>query len=168
MLETLILYSLLENNLTTYGIRKHIIQNFSFFSNPSLGAIQPALLKLIKSNYINVTKNITDGGQKSLFHTLLPEGKKHFHKIWAEISSSVAQKISAEIKMKIIMFPAIKSTEAKNSFLQNASNTLELIEYDIKNKMKENSCGYFQTSTSLFYKEIIALKDTIETLKKEN
>ena len=168
MLETLILYSLLERNLTTYGIRKHILQDFSFFANPSLGAIHPAILKLIKKNYISVTKNITDGGQKSLFHTLLPEGKKYFYKNWAEISSSVAQKISTEIKMKIIMLPAIKSEEAKASFYTNAANILEILEYDIKNKMKENTCGYFQTSASLFYKEISGLRDTIEKLKKEN
>lgn len=168
MLECLILYSLLERDLTTYKIRKFISEKFEIFADPSLGAIHPSLSKLIRLKYVDASKILSDGGQKSIFHKLTQEGKKYFNQLFSEIISTSVTKIVLEIELKIIMLPKIKNEELKNKFFENALNTLELSGYDIRNSMEKNECGYYKTSAGLLYKEIANLKDTVEKLKQES
>ena len=168
MLECLILYALLDRDLTTYKIRKSIIDGFSIFSKPSLGAIHPALVKLAEKKFVDTAKIISDGGQKSLFHHITNEGKKNFYKLFSSIDSKLATKLTLEIKMKIVMLPGISDNEAKQKFLENAKKALELAGYDVRNSMEKNSCGFYQTSAGLVYKEIADLTSTIEKLRKEN
>ncbi len=168
MLECLILFSLLERDLTTYKIRKNIIENFQVFANPSLGAIHPSLKNLMNSKYVDAAKIMSDGGQKSMLHHITGEGRKYFTQSYTEITSSTIPKISLEIKVKIAMLPKIKNAETKQLFLDNASNALEMASYDIRNSMEHNSCGFYQTSAGLLYKEIADIKATIEKLKKES
>ena len=168
MLNTLILYSLLDRNLTTYGIRKDITDNFFLYVRPSLGAVHPAVLKLCENKFIEVSKNITEGGQKSMLHHILNDGKKYFFENWSNINSTIIKKISAEIQMKIIMLPKIKDANLKNLFFENSLQALEMSEYEIQNVMKNESCGYIQTSSSLLYKEIKSVRETILSLQKED
>ena len=67
MLETLILYTLLERNLTIYGVRKYILQSFSIFVKPSLGAIYPAIKRLEKKGYIEASSSFNFEWKKIFF-----------------------------------------------------------------------------------------------------
>jgi len=167
MLECLILYSLLDRDLTTYKIRKSIIDSFEIFSKPSLGAIHPALIKLAEKKCVETAKIMSDGGQKSMFHHITNEGRKKFYQMFSSINSTMIPKISVEIKIKIAMLPAIANVEAKQKFLENAQKALELAGYDIRNSMEKNTCGFYQTSASLMYKDIAGLTSTVEKLRKE-
>ena len=168
MLECLILYSLLERDLTTYKIRKFISEKFEIFADPSLGAVHPALNKLVRLKYIETSKMLSEGGQKSIFHKLTQEGKKYFNELFTQIISTSVSKIVLEIELKIIMLPKIKNDELKNKFFENALNVLELVGYDIRNATEKSECGYYKTSAGLLYKGIADLKSTVEKLKQES
>ena len=168
MLETLILYTLLERNLTIYAVRKYILQSFSIFLKPSLGAIYPAIKRLEKKGYIEASSTFTEGGQKSVFHKLTISGKKYFFNYWTEILSQTLPKCTSEIKMKIIMLPQIKDNETKKIFFENAISQLDFFLDETKNIMSKRTDGYFLTSAGILYKECSELIHTIEKIKKES
>ena len=68
MIELLILYSLLKHDFTMYAIHKRISENFQAFTNPSFGAIKPALVRLEKRGCIRSAKIMSDGGKLSIFY----------------------------------------------------------------------------------------------------
>ena len=52
MIELMILFVLLKRDLTMYSIQKRIREYFLPFTNPSFGAIKPALVRLEKNKFI--------------------------------------------------------------------------------------------------------------------
>ena len=167
MLETLILNSLFEKKCTIYGIKKYITDKFGIFSIPSLGAIHPAIQRLEKKGYVSVAKTISDGGKKALYHQITSEGKKYFNVLFSEIQSTTVDKISSEIKIKIIILQNVKDKETKKAFFENTQRALELASYEIKNFIANNKNGYIETSASLLLKEFSDLKYNLDILQKE-
>ena len=89
MTELLILAILLEGEFTGYKIKHKIKSNFSVFLSASFGSIHPALKKLEKSGFISTKRKMSNGGQKSSFYSVTPEGKKYFKELMsAEIADS--------------------------------------------------------------------------------
>lgn len=167
MLETLILAALNHKTQTLYGIRKHIHSVFGIYTKPSLGAIHPAIQRLVKNEFVAVSKNITSGGQKTLYHQLTEKGKEHFYETFSQINSTTLPKINTEIKIKIILLDEILSKEIQNTFLENAINAIELASFEIKNFLVNNTSPLAETSASITLKEISDLKYHLELLKKE-
>ena len=52
MTEILILFSIIEKELTMYGIQKAISDIYNAYTKPSFGALKPALRKLEKEGFI--------------------------------------------------------------------------------------------------------------------
>ena len=86
MLELLILYSLNKTELTLYGLRKHIIQNFGEISKPSHGALHPALKRLKDKNVISERKKLSDGGKLYSFYSVNNGFKEYFNDKYVEIN----------------------------------------------------------------------------------
>ena len=60
MIELLILYVILKRDYTMYSIQKRILDIFAPYTNPSFGALKPALKKLEKKECLNTrNKQIT-------------------------------------------------------------------------------------------------------------
>ena len=76
MIELLILYVLSSRELTMYAVLKHIMDNFAAYTQPSFGAIKPALTRLEKDGFIRSRKAMSDGGKLSGFYSITPEGKE--------------------------------------------------------------------------------------------
>ena len=70
MIELMILFSLLKRDLTMYAVHKFIIENFSPFTQPSFGAIKPALVRLEKGEFISARKIMSEGGRLSVYYSV--------------------------------------------------------------------------------------------------
>ena len=167
MLETLILSALTHKAQTIYGIRKYIIDVFGIYTKPSLGAIHPAIQRLVKNEFVTVTKSFSEGGQKTLFHQLTAKGKEYFVETFSQINSTTLPKINCEIKMKIIMLNQIETQDVKDTFFKSAMKAIDLASFDIKNFLSNNSNSLAETSASITLKEFSDLKYHLELLRKE-
>ena len=76
MIELLILFVLLKRDLTMYAVQKRIREYFLPFTNPSFGALKPALVRLEKDGYIKSTKIMSEGGKLSVFYSVTKDGLK--------------------------------------------------------------------------------------------
>ena len=101
MIELMILFVLLKRDLTMYSIQKRIREYFLPFTNPSFGAIKPALVRLEKNKFISLSKHLSDGGKPSIFYSITNEGMKELKKmLLAPFSGNPLQFISdAKIKL---------------------------------------------------------------------
>lgn len=128
----MILFVLLKRDLTMYAIRKHIQDKFSPFTNPSFGALKPALTKLEKQGYLTTSKMMSGGGKLSVFYSVTNSGQKELKELLiAPMSINPLQFLSdAKVKLscasflgsddKKIMYDEIKSKAYL--FLSKAKN----------------------------------------------
>ena len=102
----MILFVLLKRDLTMYAIRKHIQAKFSPFTNPSFGALKPALVNLEKKGLLTTSKMMSDGGKLSVFYSITNEGQKELQKLLvAPFSDNPLQFISdAKVKLSCSSF----------------------------------------------------------------
>ncbi len=170
MLELLILFVLFERDLTTYGVRKSIIDNFGIFLEPSLGAVHPAIARLMKKGCITMSKNISEGGQKACYHHLTGEGKKYFYELFLGDFSNNAAKSSTQIKIKLAMLPAFTDKNDPNAFFETALSRLELHILDTKNFITDKtneSDTYVKLSAELLLDELVILNEKLQKLRAE-
>lgn len=132
MIELLVLYVLQEKDLTVYSIRKSIIDNFGIYTKPSLGAIYPALQRLIKQDAVEVTENISSGGKKICYHHLTNSGKKLFNEIFCDDIGENPLNACNLIRLKISLLNKTKTNIAL-FFLENSILKLDHFIYDTKN-----------------------------------
>lgn len=134
MIELLILYVLLNRDLTMYAIHSRILDNFRTYTNPSFGAIKPALVRLEKKGCIKSAKIMSEGGKLSVFYSITKEGLNELKKLLLQdFTLNPLQFISdASVKLscigfldeddKIKMLDLVKSNAMRHKI--NAQNTL--------------------------------------------
>ena len=66
----MVLFVLLKRDLTMYAIKKHIQDLFAPFTNPSFGALKPALTKLEAKGLLSTSKMMSEGGKLSVFYSI--------------------------------------------------------------------------------------------------
>src|SRR5574344_2070319 len=74
MIDLMILFVLLKRDLTMYAVHKRIEENFLPYTNPSFGAIKPALVRLEKNGFLTSAKIMSDGGKLSVFYSITKDG----------------------------------------------------------------------------------------------
>lgn len=116
MINLMILYLLLERDLTMYSIRKHIKIRFSPFTNPSFGALNPALKKLEKKGFISSSKIMSDGGKLSVFYSITNEGQKELRKLMRDAVSENPLQFISEAKVKLSCSSFLGSEDKKEMF----------------------------------------------------
>ena len=97
----MILFVLLKRDLTMYAIRKHIKDMFSPYTNPSFGALKPALVKLEKIGYITTSKMMSDGGKLSVFYSITNEGQKELKNLLIEPLSENPLQFLSDARIKL-------------------------------------------------------------------
>ena len=70
----MILYILLKKDLTMYSIHKRIMEYFRAYTNPSFGALKPALRRLEFNGFIESRKMMSDGGKLSVYYSTSKSG----------------------------------------------------------------------------------------------
>ena len=124
MIEIMILYILLKHDLTMYAIHKRIQENFLAFTNPSFGAVKPALVRLEKQKFISSSKIMSDGGKLSVYYSITKEGVKELRNLLLKpLSQNPLQFLSdARIKLSCISF--LEGSDAHDVFVDIKSNAL--------------------------------------------
>lgn len=117
MIELLILYVISSREFTMYGISKEIESLFGIYTNPSFGALKPALNKLLQNDFINARKSMSEGGKLSVYYSITPNGEKELKKlIKQELSTNPLQFIS-NAKIKLSMADKLNKEERSELFL---------------------------------------------------
>lgn len=154
MIELLILYVLSEKELTMYAVLKHIIDNFGSFTQPSFGAIKPALTRLEKSGFIRSRKAMSDGGKLSGFYSITQDGRTEFKKLILEKISNNPLQFHSTCAIKISCASYLAQDERKALF------------YELKSKAQEHKFTAENTLNSqkslTFYQRIILDNTTVE------
>ena len=76
MIELMVLYILVNHDFTMYAIHKRIQEFFLAYTNPSFGALKPALVRLEKQGVITSSKIMSEGGKLSVFYAITKDGLK--------------------------------------------------------------------------------------------
>ena len=107
MIETLILYVLLKKDYTMYSIRKHIETDYSMFTIPSFGSIGPALKKLEKAECIKSGQLMSEGGKRSIYHSITNKGKEKLKELLiSDLSDNPSQFfLHARLRLIMAVFP---------------------------------------------------------------
>ena len=101
MLDLIILFVLLNRDLTMYSVKKHIAFKFAPYTNPSFGAIKPALVRIEKSKFITSSKVMSDGGKLSVFYSITKDGLKELKKLLLEPFSKNPQQFLSDARIKL-------------------------------------------------------------------
>ena len=169
MIELLILYVLSEREMTMYAILKHILDVFGTFTQPSFGAIKPALIRLEKSGFIRSRKAMSDGGKLSGFYSITSEGREELKKLILEKVSNNPLQFHSAASIKISCASYLAKDEIKELLSQLKIKAQEH-KFKAENTLNnEKSLTFYQRiildNAMVEYKNLITL---IENLEKEN
>lgn len=170
MIELLILYVLSEKELTMYAVLKHIMNNFAAFTQPSFGAIKPALTRLEKAGLIRSRKAMSDGGKLSGFYSITQDGREELKKLILEKVSNNPLQFHSNASIKICCASYLAKDERKELFshLKSKAQEHKFTAQNILND--EKSLTFYQRiildNTIVEYKNLITLIENLE--KSEN
>ena len=109
----MILFVLLKRDLTMYAIKKHIADKFAPFTNPSFGAIKPALVRLEKTKSITSSKVMSEGGKLSAFYSITDSGMKELRSLLLEPFSKNPLQFISDAKVKLSCASFLSSDDLK-------------------------------------------------------
>lgn len=169
MIELLILYILSEKEMTMYAIQKHIVDVFGTFTQPSFGAVKPALTRLEKEKFIKSRKAMSDGGKLSGFYSITQEGREELKKLILEDISSNPLQFNSTLGIKISCASYLASDERAKLFARLKSKAQEH-KFTAENALaNQKSLTFYQRimldNSIVEYKNMIIL---IDNLEKEN
>lgn len=169
MIELLILYVLSEREMTMYAVLKQIIDVFGAFTQPSFGAIKPALTRLEKQSFIKSRKAMSEGGKLSGFYLIKPEGRAELKRLILEKISNNPLQFHSVASIKIACASYLSKDEISKLFAHLKTKTQEH-KFKAENTLgSEKSLTFYQRiildNSVVEYKNLITL---IENLEKEN
>ncbi|MCI1274286.1 MAG: PadR family transcriptional regulator [Clostridiaceae bacterium] len=118
MINLLILYVLQSRELTMYAIQKHILMYFAPYTNPSFGALKPALRKLEEQGYIKSRQTMTDGGKLSGYYLRTKEGEDFLKKTILEQLSENPLQFLSNARIKLSCADILEEKERKSLFFE--------------------------------------------------
>ncbi len=124
MIELLILFVLLKRDLTMYAVQKRIREYFLPFTNPSFGALKPALVRLEKDGYIKSTKIMSEGGKLSVFYSVTKDGLKQLKVLLLKPFSNNALQFLSDAKIKMCCASFLSKDESVELFEEIKANAL--------------------------------------------
>lgn len=170
MLEAVILYILLNRDLTMYAIHKHICEKFGAYTNPSFGAIKPALVRLEKQGFLTTVKNMSDGGKLSVYYSITKDGIKGLKGILLESMSTNPLQFFTDARLKLSCLSALSKEECFEVFENIKGNA-------IRHKANAEKILNDEYTPLTFYQKIV-LDNTVceyknfisllENMEKEN
>jgi DNA-binding PadR family transcriptional regulator len=116
MINLMILFVLLKRDLTMYAIRKHIQDKFSPYTNPSFGALKPALTKLEKQGYLTTSKMMSNGGKLSVFYSITNSGQKELKELLVAPMSVNPLQFLSDAKVKLCCASFLGSEDKKRMY----------------------------------------------------
>lgn len=168
MIELLILYVLSEREMTMYAVLKHILDVFGAYTQPSFGAVKPALNRLEKAGFIRSRKAMSDGGKLSGFYSITQDGREELKKLILEKVSNNPLQFQTTAGIKLSCASYLAQDERKELFFQLKSKAQEHKSTAESTLNNQKSLTFYQRilldHTMVEYKNLITL---IENLEKE-
>lgn len=167
MIEILILYVIHKREKTIYSIRKDIIELFGTFTVPSIGTIYPALQRLLKANAVALNERMTDGGRKSSYFSITNKGLDYFKELFFDSASTNPSLFYTQLQARLGTM-GLLNTEERKRFIDEFSKKIEMAQFDIENKLKDEfiELDYYQTQLlKRTLKELKDLRDYLKSLK---
>ncbi len=170
MIELMILFSLLKRDLTMYAVHKFIIENFSPFTQPSFGAIKPALVRLEKGEFISARKIMSEGGRLSVYYSVTRKGLEELKRLLIEELSDNPLQFLSNARVKLCCAAFLDSEERAKMFF-NIKNLAAQHKFQAENILNDeyNTVTFYQRivldNAVCEYKNFISL---VEGLEKEN
>lgn len=170
MIELLILYILTHREYTMYAISKEIKSLFGAYTNPSFGALNPALKKLEADGFIEARKTMSEGGKLSVFYSITKEGEKKLRVLIKEELTGNPVQFLSNAKIKLSMADLLSKEEKKELFLHIKTLALTFKKYaeDILNDEYTDKNFYQRIlldNSSVTYSNLITV---IEGFEKDN
>ncbi len=167
MLETLILYLLLDKSCTMYTIRKYIKDDFGAFLTPSFGGLSPALKRLEKKGFIKSGKLMSEGGRMSIFYEITSDGKAELNRQLIEDLSMNPYHFFLSARLRVIMSNVLSNEERKRLYLIIKSRA-QKFKADAQKAHTENNAFYYNIIKDNIVCEYTNLITLIESLEKDN
>jgi DNA-binding PadR family transcriptional regulator len=170
MIDLMILFVLLKRDLTMYAIKKHIADKFAPFTNPSFGALKPALVRLEKSKAVTSSKIMSDGGKLSAFYSITDDGIKTLKNLLLEPFSKNPIQFVSDAKVKLCCASFLSSQDLKQ-LLENIKAGAYLHRMNAQKILEDeyNPTDFYQKivldNTICEYNNFISM---IEGFEKEN
>lgn len=124
MIDLLILYVLLNRDLTMYAVQKRILDNFCAYTNPSFGAIKPALVRLEKEGCIKSSKIMSDGGKLSIFYSITKDGLKQLKNLLLHSFSGNPLQFLSDARIKLSCSSFLEAEDRLKMYEEIKSNTI--------------------------------------------
>ncbi len=124
MTELIILYVLLNHDLTMYSVSKRIKENFLAYTNPSFGAIKPALVRLEKQGCITSSRIMSDGGKLSVFYSITKDGEKYLRRLLLAPMTQNPLQFLSDARIKLSCISVLDSDAAEEVYFDIKSNAL--------------------------------------------
>lgn len=125
MIELLILYILLKRDFTMYAIQKRILDIFAPFTNPSFGALKPALRRLEEKDCLTSRKLMSDGGKLSVYYELSKNGFHELKRLLLEDLSDNPLQFLSNARVKLCCADCLDSDERKRMFFSVKSRAMQ-------------------------------------------
>lgn len=124
MIDLLILYVLLKNDLTMYSIHKRIMEYFRAYTNPSFGALKPALVRLERNKFITAEKMMSDGGKLSIFYSITKDGMKELKNLLLKPFSNNPLQFLSDARVKLSCASFLSGDDVQELFDDIKTNAL--------------------------------------------
>lgn len=125
MIEILILDALMKRDFTMYAIQKHIKDYYAAFTNPSFGAIKPALNRLEEKGCLTCRKMMSDGGKLSGYYTITSKGKNELCRLLLAAPSENPLQFFSEARIKLACAGYLSQEERKKMFFLLKSRAMQ-------------------------------------------
>lgn len=120
----MILYVLLNHDLTMYAIAKRIKENFLAYTNPSFGAVKPALVRLEKQGCLTSSKIMSDGGKLSVYYSITKDGIKELKKLMLRSFSANPLQFMSDARIRLSCVSVLNTDEAEEVFFDIKTSAL--------------------------------------------
>ena len=125
MTEILILFAIIEKELTMYGIQKAISDVYNAYTKPSFGALKPSLNKLEKNGFIISRRTLSDGGKQSGYYSITSEGKKELKRLLLEDLTENPIQFFSNARIKLSCASVLNKEEISELFNKLKMKSLE-------------------------------------------
>lgn len=170
MIELLILFIISQHETSMYGIRKKILEQFGSYTQPSFGAIKPALRRLEKSECIISRKTLSEGGKQFGFYSITEKGIKELKEVLLQDISDNPLQFFTNARIKISCASVLDNNDIQKLYLdlKTQALTLKNTTESILNKDKNNLSFYQRIMLDNTICEYQNFIQTVELLENKN
>jgi DNA-binding PadR family transcriptional regulator len=153
-----------------YAIKKRIDDLFAPFTNPSFGAIKPALRRLEDKGFLTSRKLMSDGGKLSVYYEISKSGINELKRLMLEEFSDNPIQFLSNARVKIACAECLNSEEKSRLFfnVKTKAVTFKNVAQNILNDEYKQVNFYQKIILDNAVCELTNFLSIVEGLEKDN